>query len=69
MYEATNSEQSDYRGFSPYANFITANFITAVYQNLLKSGLCDFMGYWAPRGPRCAACGSGTGAGARPGSR
>ena len=23
-----------YRGFSPYAKFITANFITAVYQNI-----------------------------------
>ena len=22
-----------YRGFSPYANFITSNFITAVFQN------------------------------------
>ena len=25
-----------YRGFSPYANFISANFITAVFQNFPK---------------------------------
>ena len=38
--------QSQYRGFSPYANFITANFITAIFQNFPKIfGLCDFMYY------------------------
>ena len=32
-----------YRGFSPYANFISANFIAAVFQNFLKLfGLCIF---------------------------
>ena len=25
-----------YRGFSPYVNFITANFITAIFQNILE---------------------------------
>ena len=25
-----------YRGFSPYANFISANFITAILQNIPK---------------------------------
>ena len=32
-----------YRGFSPYGNFITANFITAIFQNFPKIfGLCLF---------------------------
>ena len=26
-----------YREFSPYANFITANFVTAVFQNYIKN--------------------------------
>ena len=28
---------SDYREFSPYANFISANFVTAVFQNYIKN--------------------------------
>ena len=32
-----------YSKFSPYANFITANFITAVFQNFqVIFGLCNF---------------------------
>mgnify|MGYP007015691085 CR=1 FL=1 len=30
---SVNSFRDNYREFSPYANFITANFITAVFQN------------------------------------
>ena len=37
--------KSIYRGFLPYANFITANFVTAVFQNyywnLANAILCD----------------------------
>ena len=34
---------TNYRGFSSYANFISANFITAVYQNFPKIfALCVF---------------------------
>ena len=40
------SQLTVYRGFSPYANFITANFITAIFQNFPKIfGLCNFMYY------------------------
>ena len=30
-------KEENYREFSPYANFITANFITAVFQNYYYS--------------------------------
>ena len=37
----SHSSLSTYKGFSPYANFITANFITAIFQNFPKIlGLC-----------------------------
>ena len=36
-------EETLYREFSPYANFISANFITAIFQNFPKIfGLCVF---------------------------
>ena len=45
LVEAANKK---YREFSPYANFITANFITAVFKNFLdhylKIQLMQFYG-------------------------
>ena len=36
----------NYREFSPNANFITAIFVTAVFQNFPeKFALCEFLGY------------------------
>ena len=36
-----------YREFSPYANFISENFISAIFQNFPKTfGLCNFIPSW-----------------------
>ena len=39
-----------YREFLPYVNFISANFITAIFQNFPKIyGLCVFIPTWLMR--------------------
>jgi hypothetical protein len=35
----------EYRGFSPYAIFITANFITAIFQNIPFPSIVKVIGY------------------------
>ena len=35
-----------YRGFSPYSNFITANFITAIFQKIPQICLMRIFGYF-----------------------
>ena len=37
LLQTTSKYHAQYREFSPYANFITANFVTAVFQNYIQN--------------------------------